>query len=115
MRHSTLVLIVGNDGAIGVMLGAHQSIGLKGILMYGTEEQKTKYLPKLASGEHVAAFALTEPSGGSDAASIKLKATLAPDGKHYLLNGTKTYITNGGMAEIFTVFAKTPMPTATRR
>ncbi|XP_040215291.1 complex I assembly factor ACAD9, mitochondrial [Rana temporaria] len=95
------------DGAIAVTLAAHQAIGLKGILIAGNDEQKAKYLPKLASGEHIAAFCLTEPGSGSDAASIKSKATLSADGKHYILNGSKIWISNGGLAEIFTVFART--------
>lgn len=95
------------DGSIAVTLAAHQSIGLKGILLYGTEEQKSKYLPKLASGELLAAFCLTEPSSGSDAASIQTRATLSEDGKHYHLNGSKIWISNGGLAEVFTVFART--------
>ncbi|KAG8430283.1 hypothetical protein GDO86_018071, partial [Hymenochirus boettgeri] len=95
------------DGAIAVTLAAHQAIGLKGILIAGNEEQKAKYLPKLASGEHIAAFCLTEPGSGSDAASIQTRATLSADGKHYLLNGSKIWISNGGLADIFTVFART--------
>ncbi|XP_041945744.1 complex I assembly factor ACAD9, mitochondrial isoform X2 [Alosa sapidissima] len=95
------------DGAIAVTLAAHQAIGLKGILIAGSEEQKAKYLPKLATGEHVAAFCLTEPGSGSDAASIQTKATLTEDGKHYLLNGSKIWISNGGFADIMTVFART--------
>uniref|UniRef100_A0AAY4EBX6 Acyl-CoA dehydrogenase family, member 9 n=1 Tax=Denticeps clupeoides TaxID=299321 RepID=A0AAY4EBX6_9TELE len=95
------------DGSIAVTLAAHQAIGLKGILMLGTEEQKTKYLPRLATGEHIAAFCLTEPGSGSDAASIQTRATLTEDGKHYLLNGSKFWISNGGLAEIMTVFART--------
>ncbi|KAM4022597.1 complex I assembly factor ACAD9, mitochondrial [Anomaloglossus baeobatrachus] len=95
------------DGAIAVTLAAHQAIGLKGILIAGNEEQKAKYLPPLASGEHLAAFCLTEPGSGSDAASIKSRATLSDDGKHYLLNGSKIWISNGGLADIFTVFART--------
>ncbi|XP_063796662.1 complex I assembly factor ACAD9, mitochondrial [Pseudophryne corroboree] len=95
------------DGAIAVTLAAHQAIGLKGLLIAGNDEQKAKYLPKLASGEHIAAFCLTEPGSGSDAASIKSKATLSADGKHYLLNGSKIWISNGGLADIFTVFART--------
>ncbi|XP_038067380.1 complex I assembly factor ACAD9, mitochondrial-like [Patiria miniata] len=95
------------DGAIAVTLAAHQSIGLKGILIVGNDEQKAKYLPKLATGEHVAAFALTEPSSGSDAASIRTSATLSKDGKHYLLNGSKIWISNGGIADMMTVFART--------
>uniref|UniRef100_A0A8D2NMR2 Complex I assembly factor ACAD9, mitochondrial n=1 Tax=Zosterops lateralis melanops TaxID=1220523 RepID=A0A8D2NMR2_ZOSLA len=95
------------DGSIAVTLAAHQAIGLKGILIAGTEEQKAKYLPRLASGEHIAAFCLTEPGSGSDAASIQTRATLSKDGKHFLLNGSKVWISNGGLASIFTVFART--------
>ncbi|XP_022377092.1 acyl-CoA dehydrogenase family member 9, mitochondrial [Enhydra lutris kenyoni] len=99
--------IVGLDASIAVTLAAHQAIGLKGIILAGNKEQKAKYLPRLASGEHIAAFCLTEPSSGSDAASIKSRATLSEDKKHYILNGSKVWITNGGLANIFTVFAKT--------
>ncbi|XP_032851702.2 complex I assembly factor ACAD9, mitochondrial isoform X3 [Tyto alba] len=95
------------DGSIAVTLAAHQAIGLKGILMAGTDEQKAKYLPRLASGEHIAAFCLTEPGSGSDAASIQTRATLSEDGKYFLLNGSKVWISNGGLANIFTVFART--------
>ncbi|KAF4533144.1 hypothetical protein B566_EDAN007955 [Ephemera danica] len=95
------------DGSIAVTLAAHQSIGLKGLLICGTEEQKRKYLPRLATGEWLAAFCLTEPSSGSDAASIQTRATLSDDGKTWLLNGSKIWISNGGIAEMFTVFAKT--------
>ncbi|XP_044108837.1 complex I assembly factor ACAD9, mitochondrial [Neovison vison] len=99
--------IVGLDASIAVTLAAHQAIGLKGIILAGNKEQKAKYLPRLASGEHIAAFCLTEPSSGSDAASIKSRATLSEDKKHYILKGSKVWITNGGLANIFTVFAKT--------
>uniref|UniRef100_A0A8C1RQQ2 Acyl-CoA dehydrogenase family, member 9 n=1 Tax=Cyprinus carpio TaxID=7962 RepID=A0A8C1RQQ2_CYPCA len=94
------------DGAIAVTLAAHQAIGLKGILIAGNDAQKAKYLPKLATGEHIAAFCLTEPGSGSDAASIQTRATLTEDGKHFLLNGTKFWISNGGWADIMTVFAR---------
>lgn len=97
----------GMDASIAVTLGAHQSIGLKALLLFGTEAQKKQYLPKLATGEHVAAFALTEPSAGSDAAAIKTRAELTPDGSAYTLSGSKIWITNGGFADIFTVFART--------
>eukprot|EP00128_Syssomonas_multiformis_P011768 Colp12_sorted_trinity150504_noHs@23111 len=97
------------DASLAVTLMAHQSIGLKGILLSGNDEQKAKYLPKLASGEHMAAFALTEPGSGSDAASIKTRAELSPDGKHWILNGSKIWISNGGWADVFTVFAQTPI------
>lgn len=99
--------IAGLDASIAVTLGAHQSIGLKGILIFGSEEQRRRYLPRLASGELMAAFALTEPSAGSDAAAIKTRAERAPDGSHYVLNGSKIWITNGGFADLFTVFART--------
>uniref|UniRef100_U5EW83 Very long-chain specific acyl-CoA dehydrogenase, mitochondrial n=1 Tax=Corethrella appendiculata TaxID=1370023 RepID=U5EW83_9DIPT len=95
------------DLGIGVILGAHQSIGFKGILLYGTDEQKRKYLPRIANERQHAAFCLTEPSSGSDASSIKTRAVKSPCGKFYTLNGSKIWISNGGVAEIFTVFAKT--------
>ena len=95
------------DGALAVTLGAHQSIGYKALLLFGSEEQKTRFLPRLATGELLACYCLTEPSSGSDAASIKTKATLSPDGKHYILNGNKLWITNAGIANFFTIFAKT--------
>uniref|UniRef100_A0A7E5A176 Very long-chain specific acyl-CoA dehydrogenase, mitochondrial n=1 Tax=Panagrellus redivivus TaxID=6233 RepID=A0A7E5A176_PANRE len=105
--------IVGaNDLGLGVTMGAHQSIGYKGILLYGSDEQKKKYLPDLATGRKFAAFALTEPSSGSDANSIRTKAEKTADGKHYVINGGKVYISNGGFADIFTVFAQTPIKQA---
>lgn len=94
------------DPALTVYFGAHQSIGCKGIVLFGTEEQKKKYLPKCASGELVAAFCLTEPGSGSDAQAMKSTATLSADGTHYLLSGTKIWISNAGYADLFTVFAK---------
>lgn len=99
--------IISTDASITVTLAAHQAIGLKGIILVGNEEQKAKYLPKLSSGEHIAAFCLTEPASGSDAASIQTRATLSEDKKYFVLNGSKVWITNGGLANIFTVFAKT--------
>uniref|UniRef100_A0A7N8X537 Very long-chain specific acyl-CoA dehydrogenase, mitochondrial n=1 Tax=Mastacembelus armatus TaxID=205130 RepID=A0A7N8X537_9TELE len=109
-QYARLVEIVGgHDLGVGITLGAHQSIGFKGILLFGNEAQKAKYLPKLASGEHIAAFCLTEPASGSDAASIRSTAVLSPCGQYFTLNGSKIWISNGGLAEIFTVFAKTPM------
>merc|ERR1719249_269395 len=102
-------VVGGNDLGVGIFIGAHQSIGFKGILLAGTPEQKEQYLPKLATGEQFAAFALTEPSSGSDAGSIKTRAVLNEAGTHWILNGGKIWISNGGIAEIFTVFAKTPI------
>ncbi|XP_025776057.1 very long-chain specific acyl-CoA dehydrogenase, mitochondrial-like [Puma concolor] len=112
-QYARLVEIVGtHDLGVGITLGAHQSIGFKGILLFGTKAQKEKYLPKLASGETIAAFCLTEPSSGSDAASIRSSAVPSPCGKYYTLNGSKIWISNGGLADIFTVFAKTPVTDA---
>merc|ERR1739838_656122 len=102
-------VVGGNDLGVGIFIGAHQSIGFKGILLAGTDAQKEQYLPKLATGENFAAFALTEPSSGSDASSIKTRAELNKEGTHWILNGGKIWISNGGIAEIFTVFAKTPI------
>ena len=97
---------------IGIMpsfagsLGAHTTIGTLPIVYFGNSEQKARYLPKLASGEWIGAYALTEPGSGSDALAARTKATLTEDGKHYLLNGQKMWITNGGFADVFTIFAK---------
>ena len=93
------------DASVAVTVGAHSSIGMRGLLLFGTEAQRQRYYPKLATGEMIAAFCLTEPSSGSDAASIK--TTAVKDGDHWVLNGDKIWITNGGIADFFTVFAKT--------
>jgi alkylation response protein AidB-like acyl-CoA dehydrogenase len=87
-------------------LGAHTTIGTLPIVYFGNEEQKTRYLPRLASGEWVGAYALTEPGSGSDALAARTKATLSADSTHYVLNGQKMWITNGGFADVFTIFAK---------
>jgi alkylation response protein AidB-like acyl-CoA dehydrogenase len=87
-------------------LGAHTTIGTLPIVYFGNEEQKARYLPRLASGEWVAAYALTEPGSGSDALAARTKANLSADGTHYVLNGQKMWITNGGFADVFTIFAK---------
>jgi len=97
--------IARHDSSVAVTVGAHSSIGMRGLLLFGTEEQKKRYLPLLASGEMIAAFCLTEPGAGSDAASIK--TTAVRDGDSWVLNGSKLWITNGGIASFFTVFAKT--------
>jgi alkylation response protein AidB-like acyl-CoA dehydrogenase len=86
--------------------GAHSGIGMLPIVYFGTEEQKNKYLPKLAAGETVGAYALSEATSGSDALNCRARAVLSPDGKHYILNGEKMWITNAGFADLFTVFAK---------
>jgi acyl-CoA dehydrogenase family member 9 len=96
------------DASIAITAGAHSSIGMRAVLLFGTDAQKKKYFPKLASGEMIAAFALTEPGAGSDAASLKTKAVL--DGDHYVITGQKLWITNGGIADFFTVFARTDGP-----
>jgi len=85
---------------------SHVNIGTLPIVFFGTEEQKQKYLPRLATGEWIGAYALTEPQSGSDALAAKTKAVLSSDGRHYILNGQKMWITNGGFADLFTVFAK---------
>ena len=86
--------------------GAHSGIGLLPLVYFGTEEQKQKYLPRLAAGEIVGAYALSEASSGSDALNCRARAQLSADGKHYILNGEKMWITNAGFADLFTVFAK---------
>ncbi|KAK3923733.1 Very long-chain specific acyl-CoA dehydrogenase, mitochondrial [Frankliniella fusca] len=109
-QYARISEIVGaHDLGVGITLGAHQSIGFKGILLFGTPEQKAKYLPRATTDKHLACFCLTEPSAGSDAGSIRSKAVLSPDGKHWILNGSKVWISNGGIAEIMTVFAQTPV------
>ena len=97
---------LGKGHSFSVAYGAHTGIGSLPLLYYGTQEQKAKYSPLLASGEWKAAYCLTEPSAGSDANSGKSKAILSEDGSHYVLNGQKMWITNGGFADLFTVFAK---------
>ena len=97
---------IGGSGSFAVSMAAHTGIGTLPILYYGTEEQKKKYLPGLASGQLKGAYCLTEPGSGSDALAAKTKAELSEDGKHYILNGQKMWITNGGFADVFTVFAK---------
>lgn len=97
---------MGGGFSFSVAVSAHTGIGTLPILYYGTEEQKQQYIPKLASGEWKGAYGLTEPGSGSDALGAKTTATLSADGKYYLLNGQKVWITNGGFADVFTVFAK---------
>ncbi|MDF2775861.1 MAG: Butyryl-CoA dehydrogenase [Geminicoccaceae bacterium] len=97
------------DPALTVYFGAHQSIGCKGIVLFGNEDQKRRYLPKCATGEMIAAFCLTEPGSGSDAQAMRATAVPSDDGSHYVLNGTKIWISNAGYADILTVFAKVPV------
>ncbi len=98
--------VLGAGHSFAVAISAHTGIGTLPILYYGNEEQKKKYIPKLASGEWKAAYCLTEPDAGSDANSGKTRATQSADGRHYIINGQKMWITNGGFADVFTVFAK---------
>lgn len=97
---------LGGGYSFSVAVAAHTGIGTLPILYFGTPEQKAKYIPKLASGEWKGAYGLTEPNSGSDALSAKTTAKLSDDGKHYILNGQKCWITNGGFADVYTVFAK---------
>ena len=109
MNFNTSMLVaerIGKGHSFAVAFSAHTGIGTLPILYYGNEEQKNKYLPKLASGEWKAAYCLTEPDSGSDANSGKTRAVLTDDGKHYLITGQKMWITNGGFADVFIVFAK---------
>lgn len=98
------------DASIAVMLNAHHSIGLRVILLAGTPQQKQNWLPALARGEKLAAFALTEPEAGSDAANVQTQAILSDDGQVYYLEGEKRYITNGAIADVLTVLARAPVP-----
>src|SRR3954465_7342643 len=95
----------GASGSLTIGLGVHQSIGFKGIALYGTDEQKERFLPDLAAGRKLAGFALTEPNAGSDAYNIESRAVLQPDGS-WVLNGEKRYIGNGGRGDVFTTFAR---------
>ena len=97
---------LGAGHSFAVAIAAHTGIGTLPILHFGTPEQKQRYIPKLATGEWVGAYGLTEPNSGSDALSAKTTARLSDDGKHYILNGQKVWITNGGFADVYTVFAK---------
>jgi alkylation response protein AidB-like acyl-CoA dehydrogenase len=97
---------LGGGYSFSVAVAAHTGIGTLPILYFGTEEQKQKYIPKLATGEWKGAYGLTEPNSGSDALGAKSTAVLSEDGKHYILNGQKCWITNGGFADVYTVFAK---------
>jgi alkylation response protein AidB-like acyl-CoA dehydrogenase len=97
---------IAKDGSYAAWHGGQSGIGVLPLLLFGTEEQKQRYLPRLATAELVASYALSEPQAGSDALSARTRADLSPDGKHYILNGQKMWITNGGAADLFTIFAK---------
>src|SRR5262249_54316162 len=96
-----------------LFVNAHHSIGPRALVLFGTAEQQQRYLPKLASGEWISAFALTESEAGSDAANVQTTATPTEDGRGYVLNGKKRWITNGGIAQVLTVMARTPVPAKT--
>ncbi|MGD9722494.1 MAG: acyl-CoA dehydrogenase family protein [Pirellulales bacterium] len=99
----------GHCGGTALFVNAHHSIGPRALVLFGTREQQAKYLPKMATGEWISAFALTEPEAGSDAANVQTTATPSADGKGYVLNGQKRWITNGGIAQGLTVMARTPV------
>lgn len=103
-------IIGGHCGSTGVFVNAHHSIGLRALELFGTNEQKRRWMKDLATGEKVAAFALTEPEAGSDAGNVQTIATPDADGKGFTLNGEKRWITNGGIADVLTVMARTPDP-----
>jgi alkylation response protein AidB-like acyl-CoA dehydrogenase len=103
-------VIGGHCGSTALFVNAHHSIGPRALVLFGTREQQAEALPKMATGEWISAFALTEPEAGSDAANVQTMATPTTDGKGYLLNGQKRWITNGGVAHGLTVMARTPVP-----
>ncbi len=104
----TMEVLGGHDASVAVFVNAHHSIGVRALCLFGTKEQQEKWLPGLYDGSKIAAFALTEPEAGSDAGNVQTTATPTEDGTAYILNGTKHYITNGGIADILTVMARTP-------
>ena len=103
---SALVASSQREASFSVAFGAHTTIGTLPVVYYGTAEQKERYLPKLATGEWISAYALTEPGVGSDAMNLSTRAELSPDGKHYILNGTKQWISNAGFADVMVAFAR---------
>jgi acyl-CoA dehydrogenase family member 9 len=104
-----LEVLGGHCASTALFVNAHHSIGPRAIVLFGTQEQQERYLPKLATGEWISAFALTEPEAGSDAANVQTTATPTEDGRGYVLNGQKRWITNGGIARVLTVMARTPV------
>jgi alkylation response protein AidB-like acyl-CoA dehydrogenase len=101
-------VIGGHCASTAVFVNAHHSIGLRGLALFGTEQQKARWMQPLATGEQISAFALTEPEAGSDASNVQTTATPTPDGTGYTINGEKRWITNGGIAQVITVMARTP-------
>jgi acyl-CoA dehydrogenase family protein 9 len=106
----SMEILGGHDASVAVFVNAHHSIGVRALVLFGTKEQQAKWLPGLYDGSKLCAFALTEPEAGSDAGNVQTTATPTEDGSAYILNGTKHYITNGGIAQILTVMARTPTP-----
>jgi acyl-CoA dehydrogenase family member 9 len=104
-----LEVLGGHCASTALFVNAHHSIGPRALVLFGTPQQQERWLPKLASGEWISAFALTEPEAGSDAANLQTKATPSPDGKGYLINGQKRWITNGSLAKVLTLMARTPV------
>src|SRR5258706_464656 len=102
--------IGGRCASTSVFVNAHHSIGMRALLLFGTDEQKRRWVPPLVNGQQLAAFALTETEAGSDAANVQTQAQPSEDGSHYILNGEKRYITNVAIAQVLTVMARTPMP-----
>jgi alkylation response protein AidB-like acyl-CoA dehydrogenase len=111
MYLKTMEVFGGHDSSVAVFVNAHHSIGARALLLFGTKEQQARWLPGLLDGSKLCAFALTEPEAGSDAGNVQTTATPTDDGQAYILNGVKHYITNGGIADILTVMARTPAPT----
>ena len=105
-----LEVIGARCSSTSIFVNAHHSIGMRALLLFGTEDQKKHWLPDMVSGRKIGAFALTEVNAGSDAANVETMATLSEDGSHYILNGSKRYITNGAIADVLTVMARTPIP-----
>jgi acyl-CoA dehydrogenase family member 9 len=108
MYLKTMEVLGGHDASVAVFVNAHHSIGCRALVLFGSKEQQAKWLPGLLDGSKLAAFALTEPEAGSDAANVQTTADPTPDGTAYVLNGVKHYITNGGIADVLTVMARTP-------
>lgn len=105
-----LEVLGGHCGSTALFVNAHHSIGPRAIVLFGTDEQQRRWLPKLATGEYLSAFALTEPEAGSDASNVQTRAIPTEDGKGYLVSGEKRWITNGGIAQVLTLMARTPKP-----
>jgi acyl-CoA dehydrogenase family protein 9 len=111
MGYGKILEILGaRCSSTSIFVNAHHSIGMRALLLFGTEDQKRKWLPDLITGQKIAAFALTEPEAGSDAANVQTQASPSEDGSYYILNGQKRYITNGSIADVLTVMARTPVP-----